>query len=416
MWSRIVVLSGAILGVGFIGPALAEDSLEDALKNGEVLLDMRYRYEFVDDDMFTEDAKASTLRTRLGYKTGNYHDFFVLGEFQDVTIIGSDRYNSTANGKIQFPIVADPDETEVNQAYLGYTGVKGTSFLLGRQRINLDNQRFVGSVAWRQLEQTFDAFTAGGNFHEKWNFFYGHLNNANRVNGEHNPNPALADVGLDSDLGNLSYEFSFGTLIGYGYFFEFTDSPTAALASQQTIGIRFTGKHSFSDDYTLLYTGEYADQSDYQDGSSIIDAGYQLVELGLQAKKITYKIGWELLEGDGVYGFQTPFATLHAHNGWADKFLVTPREGLEDLYFSVGAKVAGIRLLGIYHDFSSDFGGIDYGTELDLLATRKFKEMYTVGIKFASYDGENAATIPIPPLTGTDLDTEKIWLWLQLKF
>ena len=30
---------------------------------------------------------------------------------------------------------------------------------------------------------------------------------------------------------------------------------------------------------------------------------------------------------------QTPLATLHAFNGWADMFLTTPANGLQDLYF-----------------------------------------------------------------------------------
>ena len=46
-------------------------------------------------------------------------------------------------------MVADPDGTEINQALLRYDHTKGNA-VVGRQRINLDNQRFIGSVAWRQ--------------------------------------------------------------------------------------------------------------------------------------------------------------------------------------------------------------------------------------------------------------------------
>src|SRR3546814_7541468 len=35
-------------------------------------------------------------------------------------------------------------------------GIAGTVLTVGRQRISLDDQRFVGSVGWRDNEQTFD--------------------------------------------------------------------------------------------------------------------------------------------------------------------------------------------------------------------------------------------------------------------
>jgi hypothetical protein len=394
----IVLLLATLL----ISPALAGESIKSIFKDGEFSLDLRYRFEKVDDDLLlTEDAEASTLRLRAGYKTGTYYDFQAYMDFEHLLVIGDEAYNSTANGLTEFSTVADPDDTELNQAYLSYVGWEDYALALGRQRITLDNHRFVGNVGWRQLEQTFDAFSAKGEPFENFKFFYGHLNNANRVFGEHNPNPFLSDTDLFGDLLNVSYTFSFATVTAYGYFLELEDLP---MQSHRSIGLRFAGDHAFTDDLELMYAAEYADQADYKDAPSGVDASYVLGELGLGFWMVTAKVGYELLEGDGTFAFQTPLATLHKFNGWADQFLATPPNGLQDAYVSVGAKVKGINLLGVYHRFEADEGDMEYGTELDLLASKTFKKVYSVMLKYAGYSAEDL-----------NVDTEKIWVGLQFK-
>src|SRR5690606_30341465 len=54
------------------------------------------------------------------------------------------------------PTVADPENLELNRFQVSWMR-EGTGVTLGRQRIVLDNARFVGNVGWRQNEQTFDA-------------------------------------------------------------------------------------------------------------------------------------------------------------------------------------------------------------------------------------------------------------------
>ena len=130
----------------------------EALTGGKVSLDVRYRYEFVDQDNPLDQAHASTVRTRLGYRTGDFKGFEVFAEAEDVSAVGNENYNSTINGITDHSVVADPTETEVNQIYVRYKGFSDTSLTYGRQRFALDNHRFIGTVGWRQNEQTFDAF------------------------------------------------------------------------------------------------------------------------------------------------------------------------------------------------------------------------------------------------------------------
>ncbi len=64
-------------------------------------------------------------------------------------------------------------------------------------------------------------------------------------------------------------------------------------------------------------------------------------------------------------------------------------------------------MLAVYHDFSADEGGADYGSELGLLVAKTFKKIYSVGLKYAKFDSDD-------PLSYDD--TSKTWAWLQLKF
>ena len=108
-----------------------------------------------------------------------------------------------------------------------------------------------------------------------------------------------------------------------------------------------------------------------------------------------------------MYGFATPFATLHKFNGWADQFLVTPANGLEDAYASLAADLWWkIQAVVVYHDFSAEDGGEDFGSEWDAQVSRTFQEKYTVAVKYANFDTDS----------GTKPDVAKLWGWLGLKF
>ena len=174
-----------------------------ALTGGKPSLYMRYRFESVDQEGFARRAEASTLRTQLGYLTGDFHGFGAFLQFEDVHVIGRERYNSTANGLTQYPVVVDPKGNEINQAYLSYKGIPGTTLKYGRQVIIYDNQRFVGNVGWRQNEQTFDAFTVQNTSLPSTTISYAHISNVNRIFGE--DHPTQSDLGMNSDLLNVAY-------------------------------------------------------------------------------------------------------------------------------------------------------------------------------------------------------------------
>lgn len=376
-------------------------SFTDAFTGGKFTLDSRLRMENVDDDAFARDANALTWRNRLGYKTAPWHGFTLFAELEDVRAL-DDSYNSTANGRTQYPTVVDPEGGEWNQAGIGWDSGKGTVLIAGRQRINLDNQRYIGAVGWRQNEQTFDAFTATHTFDPKTIFRYAYLQEVHRVFGHGHPNRLLAELDLDGHLLNASHVFSAGTLTGYGYFIENEDLP---LASARTIGARFAGSRPMSEPWKLVYAAEIAQQADWRDGAASIDADYSLIEFGAAHGAYTGKLAREVLGGDGVYAFQTPFATLHAFNGWADKFLTTPVNGLVDTFVQFNGPIGPLQWIASYHEFDADHGSASYGSEWDASLTYAFKQRFTAIAKFASYDADGFAR-----------DTDKLWLSLEYKY
>jgi len=405
---RGTCVAAALVALGAVASPARGAGLGRAIKDGSVDVDLRLRYETVDQWGFPEDAQAFTGRLRLGFGTGEFRGFKAYVDVEAIRAFSDEDYDSTSNGKTQYPIIADPEDEEWNQAWLSYAAPGKTTLKAGRQRILLGNERYVGNVGWRQNEQTFDAFTVGGEPTRRFSFRAGHLENANRVFGENHPDPAKADTRLNAQFGAASFAFDAGKLTAYYHQIELEYIPAA---SHRNVGLRFEGKSELSERFDLLYAGEAAEQSDYQAAPATVDAGYRLAEIGVAHERITIKAGSELLEGDGVYGFQTPLATLHKFQGWADRFLTTPAEGIEDRYASASTRAAAYDLLGVYHDFSRDSGGGDYGTELDLQLSRSYKHV-SWSVTYADYDADGTPGVDPPPYA---LDTRIFWFTVQLK-
>ena len=113
---------------------------------------------------------------------------------------------------------------------------------------------------------------------------------------------------------------------------------------------------------------------------------------------------YESLGGDQSVAdsaFRTPLATLHAFQGWADKFLATPGAGVNDLFATVKYKAGKWDLTGVYHDFSAEDGSADWGTEFDVSAGRTLGDGYGLLLKAALYDADQHSA-----------DTTKFWVML----
>ena len=162
--------------------AMSYDDFVKAVKEGKSTLNFRYRYEFVDQDGIDEEANASTLKGRLSWTSGQLGSWTAGVEADCVAAIGSEKFNSTENGQTEFPVVADPTGADLNQAWLKYSADNFTA-TVGRQRINHGGQRFIGGVAWRQNEQTYDALRTQFKVNDQLSVDYSYIWNVNRIFG-----------------------------------------------------------------------------------------------------------------------------------------------------------------------------------------------------------------------------------------
>ncbi|GHB97684.1 alginate export family protein [Thermomonas carbonis] len=365
--------------------------------------DLRLRYEQVDDTAFAPAAGARTARLRAGLRFAPASGWNGLLEAEGVAASGA--YNSGANGRTTLPQVIDPPGIELNQAWLGWRGTRG-GITLGRQRLLFDNQRWIGNSGWRQNEQTFDALALEAAPRKDLALRYAFLDRVHRVNGDDALDPRNRERALSSHLFNAAWKHGKQQLGGYGYLHEDRD---VASSSSATWGLRWTGAHALPA-ATLGWTLEAARQRDHANNPQRFSHAYWLVEPSIAAGGITARAGWEHLGGNGVHALQSPLATLHAFNGWADKFLVTPPAGLEDRYVglagNVGRERAGARPAWqvAWHDYRADRGGARYGREWNASLGLPLAKGLSALLKIADYRAAGFAR-----------DTRKLWLQVEYK-
>ena len=394
-------------------PSVSAKSFTESMQQGSAIkVNFRTRYEDVTEDIVNaqgqktgeKTADAWTTRSRLSYQSGAWNGFAFVAEMDNVSEMTNDHDYRTAGNdpsNTDKAVIADPVGTEINQGFISYT-MFNNQIKYGRQRLILDNSRFIGNVGWRQNEQTYDGVSWTNKSLRYTNFTYAYIKNVNRVFGE--DNPTLGDLHMASHVLNASYSgIDAGKLIGYAYLLDVNDPVSQRGANGDTYGVRWQGAVG----ETFTYNLEYAQQQN-AGAAKQFDADYALAEGTLNLNRYSFTLGYELLgSDDGQYGFATPLATLHVFQGWADKFLNTPTAGLEDVYLNVGITIAGAQTIISYHKFDSDEGSIDYGDEIDLSVSKKFGSVVWTA-KYAQYG--------MGDVTPTVTDTNKFWLMADWNF
>jgi hypothetical protein len=409
---------GVPVALGLASASYAADNLGDALVGGTFHLDERYRFEYVDDEAFKRDATASTLRTRLGYETGKFMGFSLYGEVEDLRSIGDDRFNSTINGRTDFPVVVEPEATELNRAWIRYEGIPDTDIKVGRQRIAFDNQRFIGNIPFRSNEQTMDAVRLTYKSLPDTTLDYIYVEEVHRIFSDES---RQGRHGMDSHLFHAEYTgFDLGKLSAYAYVLDYDPgfvvgfpfpSRSTLFLSSASFGARFKGSYGLRENLKAVYAAEYAHQIDVGDNPNDFNLNYFMGELGADVMGVTGKAGFEFLGSDGTNAFQFPISTAHAFQGWADRFLATPASGVEDLYFHVSTTIWGAKVIGVFHEFDAEEGGAELGHEYDARIVRRLldfgdgKFKLDGEIKYGNYNSE-----------GFGADTEKLWVFFTLRY
>jgi len=385
---------------GSSAAALAQSS--GASGNGlQLEWNARLRHEQVDSAAYAPHAYADTLRLRLGIRSevGHGWSYFVEGAG---TASAGDHYNSGANGQAQYPSITDPKGAELNQAWLAWQG-DAASAKAGRQEVALDNQRWVGTVAWRQFEQTFDAVALRWKAGARWVFSYDWLDRVNRVAGPDAINPLARHRDLNTHLLHGAWSRGQQQVVGYAYLHKDKDVATASTA---TYGVRWIGKPAAEGGFGWSVEG--ARQYDYANNPQRFANNYWLAEPSWTAWGITGKLGWEFLGGDGRHALQTPLASLHAFNGWDDQFAVTPAAGLQDYYAAFNGPLGASGLarqfswVVAYHEFRAVRGSVRYGSEWDASLSYALVPGLNAMLKAADYRADRYGR-----------DDTKLWLQLE---
>jgi hypothetical protein len=369
------------------------------------LLDARLRYENVDQDGIARDANALTLRLRPGFQVSDGGwSALIEGE----TTIAIDRhYNDGTNGKTQFPLVVDPGNAELNRAQIHYAS-KDFAITVGRQLLELGDQRFVGSSNWRQNQQTFDAVRVQYGQAKGFSADLTYSWSDRTVNGHHGTGVRQQAVSGDNVFALINYGMGWGTLTGFAYLVDQDEKAVQNYAlSSQTYGVRLAGSRPVAQGMKIAYVASWARQSDYHNNPNSYSADYWLAEATLTAKALSATGGYEVLGADkgvALTSVQTPLASYFKWNGWAGKFGTTPPNGLRDLYGTLGygwKKVGpadAITLSATWHRFDSDRLNQHYGNEWDLLASAK-RGHAVFSVRYARYQADRLLT-----------DTSKFWL------
>jgi hypothetical protein len=372
-------------------PCQAQDPETDAgipgaLAAGRPVLEVRPRYNRIEESNFPETTEGGTMRTILGWRTAPWRGWRADMEGIVASHIGAERFNDNPAriSTSPYPLLPDPEYKGVNQAYLDYDGDDdGLRLRLGRQVARLENQRWVSDNDFRQIPQVFEggAFTYAGieNF-ELGASYFDHVRTTSGVTNAlrltllraaWNPAPGHSLVAY----GVLHDQAQNGAFTG------FADN------SYRVVGIKAEGTAWRVGGIEIPYVADYAQQRRYAGGDSRIDADYWRLGAGLAARDWTVRYDHEVKgSNQGAFGVQMPLTDFYRYNGWTLNFFTTPRQGLHDDWLTLRAAWRRLTLYGEAHRFHSDFGSLDFGRENDIGLTVDILDGLTARLQHARYD------------------------------
>ena len=466
-----------------------EYTFMDSVLEGKPMTSFRLRYETVDQDGFQpgnllgltapannptrnqalKKAEGLTLRSLIGWQTSPFHNLSFAAQLINVTKF-VDNFNDSTNNtlingvsnqprNIEYAKIVDPSETDVNQLYVDWTGIKNTKFRVGRQQLNLDNVRFIGDIGFRQVMQVFDGGSVLNKSIPDTEVYLAHFEQVNQITTKSRDDGAL-------EIANIRYRISpTEFLVGYAYLDGFEDlglgrawfgnggaTPAATAAGKngtinqeadqgnKVLGVRLDGTHPFNPNFRAHYTVEYAKQTDYSGGDSRIDAHYYKVGGGLGFDNFNMRIDQEKLSSNNSkYAFQTPFGTNHLFQGWVDKFLATPVEGIKDTFVTATYRYGDFSFFADYHMIKSDddfhtvgsgaaTNGSKYGKEWNVAATWNIDKNWMTKLEYGKFTEDDKYTLlPVGAVAnnltaiananrGRVRDTDKLWLTAMYTF
>ncbi len=417
MKKMLLSMAAVPLMVGSLSVSASADDGINILNDVQVKGEIRPRFETAQVSQNQKDrANAFTTRTHLVVTGGllGVEGLTATVGLQGVNNFGyTDYAPANTNGTKQYDTIMDPQGAMLSEASLDYT-IDKTAMHVGRSQINLDNQRFIGTVGWRQMERSYDTVYAANSSVKNLSllaaYVYGYAGVSGTTTTDTNSVLLHAAYTVMPALKVTAYDYMLANI-------------------HNTYGLALTGKIN-TKMAKLNYRAEYALQNNatmelgkQTPTTGKANADYYNLDLGANISGILAGLNYEVLGANADYkddgatkqnAFSTPLATGHKFNGWADKFLATPAGGLQDANIRLGYKAKGLgKVLAVYHDFSSveDMNSkSDLGSEFDAVyvnAIPGFKNLKGL-VKYAYYMSGDVA--------GYTKDVTKGWVQLDYKF
>ena len=383
------ILELLLLAALVSGAARAEEippgmeSIGAAFASGRPILELRPRYNRIDESDKPERTEGITYRAIAGWQTAPWRGLRLTAELIHTGHIGDKDYNDDGAQFFtsRYPLLPDPGTTQVNRAFLDYTGVEATRIRAGRQVVRMDNQRFLSDNDFRNIPQLFDGVgitnTAIPNA-ELHAAYYWRQRNTSGTEAKLNLTLLHAAWNPAPGHGVAAYAY-FHDQAQNGAFTGFADS------SYRIVGARAEGTVP-GGAFDWLYIAEAATQRAFSGGDPRIDVRYWRLGGGAATDRWTVRYDYEVKgSNEGAYGLQTPLTDFYAFNGWTLHFFNTPFQGLRDQWLTGRLQVGPLIGYGEAHRFKSDFGRLDFGRETDLGLTWLALENLSVRLQNARY-------------------------------
>jgi hypothetical protein len=401
-----------ILAAPLSAPAEPVSLLAPAVFGGSARAELRGRYEHVSTDTALQDATALTARLKLDYQSSKWNRLDFGLEALYTAAAAAEEYNSLRNQRSQFAAIADPNGGALSAAWLRWQAPYAFTMTAGKQALDFERSRYLGSDAFRQRPQRFTAVTVVNDYLPNTEVEATWLNAAHPVTG--------GNLRLDGHVLRVRYQLRPALEIGgYAYHFDFNapardDTRTYGLRAEGAYMLPATRPGPVVQGLQMSYQLEAAHQSADAQTNGRGRALHGLAQLGLRAEQAG---AWQRVEaygrlealgGDGGYAFQTPLASLHEFQGPSDQFLATPADGLLDIELGARAtldsRIGTTSLAGEWHRYEGIEESIVYGYEWALSAEQTMNRYLMLGASYAHYRAEALGA-----------DSDKVWLYSRLR-
>ncbi len=413
------------------------ENFQEMFTKGQADGQIRLRYEYVDLENATPHSWAAMARLRLGFRTAEIGGLSFYAQAQANVTPWND-YADNKERTNRRDVIADPDGFRLHQAYADMKWIPDTLVRVGRQEINLDDQRFIGSVDWRQNAQSFDGILVQNKSIDKLTLTAAYLTEIETILLKPTEHLKRGSNELNS-LGILHARYNYAgkhNISAFAYLLDCdADNTTKAVNGERierdniTEGLRLDGSFDVDAKNAINYDVTGALQQDFNGGNGGHSGEFLSAYLAYEIeKKYSLGGGYSYISGaedsGANYGFDTLAGTAHKFNGWADLFTGTNggawKVGLQDLWIDASVKVDDVgKFTAAYHWFytANDFSGAkDFdghlGDEIDLMWSRDFVifgQKINALAKYGYYFADEA--------TGnTTSDKQIVWAQLEYKF